>query len=197
MNETQKEKPQSVLAQVLGPGFGQVNVLIKNLMGHMGIDDPFEAVRRVNSGEWMAVPRLSIVFDPITLLGEGWSLSDENQLPLAPIDIDYGKIEFVGVLKDGESSINGLERDKRLHERRHLHLGPEHFLRFWKDRQNLPESWKNIGFITFDAMKLRAPNGNLCVLSLCRGGGPWLSDCVWLGFDFSSYNQSAVVSVAE
>ena len=32
---------------------GQLNALVKNLMSEMGIDDPIEAVRRINSREWL------------------------------------------------------------------------------------------------------------------------------------------------
>jgi len=34
---------------------GKLNALVKNLMTRMNIDDPVEAVRRVNSGEWVVV----------------------------------------------------------------------------------------------------------------------------------------------
>lgn len=32
---------------------GKLNALVKNLMKQMGIDDPIEAVRRINSGQWV------------------------------------------------------------------------------------------------------------------------------------------------
>jgi hypothetical protein len=32
---------------------GKLNAMVKNIMGRMKIDDPNEAVRRVNSGEWV------------------------------------------------------------------------------------------------------------------------------------------------
>ena len=32
---------------------GRLNALVKNLMRQMGIEDPNEAVRRVNAGEWV------------------------------------------------------------------------------------------------------------------------------------------------
>ncbi|PIT98507.1 MAG: hypothetical protein COT71_00465 [Candidatus Andersenbacteria bacterium CG10_big_fil_rev_8_21_14_0_10_54_11] len=43
-----------VTAEVLP---GKTNALVKNLMRPMEIDDPNEAVRRVNSGEWIVVQR--------------------------------------------------------------------------------------------------------------------------------------------
>ncbi len=57
MKETRQQKPQSVLAQVLGDGFGQVNALIKNVMRQTGTDDPNETIRLVNAGEYVVVPR--------------------------------------------------------------------------------------------------------------------------------------------
>jgi len=41
-----------IIAQVL-PGLGRLNALVKNIMRQIGTDDPEEAIRLVNSGEWI------------------------------------------------------------------------------------------------------------------------------------------------
>lgn len=43
-------KSEFVTAGLLG---GQTNALVKNIMAQMGIDDPVEAVRRINAGDWV------------------------------------------------------------------------------------------------------------------------------------------------
>jgi hypothetical protein len=43
-------KNEFVIAEVMP---GQLNAMVKNVMGQMKINDPNEAVRRVNSGEWI------------------------------------------------------------------------------------------------------------------------------------------------
>jgi hypothetical protein len=45
----EKERSEFVISDVVP---GKLNALVKNLMLQMGIDDPHEAVRRVNSEEW-------------------------------------------------------------------------------------------------------------------------------------------------
>lgn len=47
------EKQLFVIQDVLP---GKLNALVKNIMDRMGINDPNEAVRRVNSGEWTVKP---------------------------------------------------------------------------------------------------------------------------------------------
>lgn len=45
-------KPELLILQ-LWPDLTKINALVKNIMAQMGIDDPVEAIRRVNSGEWV------------------------------------------------------------------------------------------------------------------------------------------------
>jgi len=53
-----EEKPQWLIQEVL-PGLGQLNALVKKIMAQTGATDPKEAIRLVNSGEWIVVPRQS------------------------------------------------------------------------------------------------------------------------------------------
>jgi len=188
------EKPQLLIQEVL-QGLGRLNALVKKIMDQTGAPDPNEAIRRINSGEWIVVPReqSAFKFNPAVFIGEGWSFSDKDRLPLAPADIDPEAVEFIEVvLKKGEVSIKGWERDERLRKADRVHLGPDHFLAYWEMCDKLSESWKIIGFITFDAVKLRDPDGNRYTLYLCWVGGAWHWYCHWLGGAFNSQYQSAV-----
>jgi hypothetical protein len=53
-------KPEFAIANLNG---GQLNAVVKNLMAQIGINDPVEAVRRFNAGEYtlvQKVPRWSV-----------------------------------------------------------------------------------------------------------------------------------------
>lgn len=45
-----------VVAQALS-GLGELNAMLKKMMSQMGIEDPKEAIRRINSGEWVVVSK--------------------------------------------------------------------------------------------------------------------------------------------
>ncbi|KKR19846.1 MAG: hypothetical protein UT50_C0028G0008 [Candidatus Moranbacteria bacterium GW2011_GWA2_39_41] len=51
-----KDKSQFAIAKVMP---GELNALVKNLMSQMKITDPNEAVRCINSGEWLVAPAVS------------------------------------------------------------------------------------------------------------------------------------------
>ncbi|MFH1182879.1 MAG: hypothetical protein V1690_01290 [Candidatus Moraniibacteriota bacterium] len=71
------------------PELGKINALIKNLMKQMGTDDPNEAIRRFNAGEWVVsqrtcrwreengVIRFTVTSDGTT--GPQWIKSLKNQ----------------------------------------------------------------------------------------------------------------------
>ncbi len=46
---------------------GKLNTMVKNIMAQMGVDDVREAVRRINSGEWVVAVRGSVDNDPCHL----------------------------------------------------------------------------------------------------------------------------------
>ncbi len=46
------DKPELLIINVL-PGLGQLNAMLKNIMAQMDIDDPNEAIRCINAGEWV------------------------------------------------------------------------------------------------------------------------------------------------
>jgi hypothetical protein len=56
METIQQEKPQFLIQEVL-PGLTKLNALVKNIMRQTGVDDPNKAIRLVNSGEFVVVPK--------------------------------------------------------------------------------------------------------------------------------------------
>ena len=73
---------------------GQTNALVKNLMGQMGVSDPVEAIRRINSGEWVVtkaeLPAFS-TWKQVTVGNLGNAETARKQLEAAGIKIgDWG-----------------------------------------------------------------------------------------------------------
>ena len=46
------DKPELLIMNVL-PALGQLNAMLKNIMAQMSTDDPNEAIRCINAGEWV------------------------------------------------------------------------------------------------------------------------------------------------
>ncbi len=116
----------------------------------------------------------AVEFDPASFFEPGWSIDpNDEQLPSAPFDIDPNDISFTNVFHPGEPALLGEERWRRLREARHLYLNADHFVRFWNMRGCLPEKWEVVKYITFDATKLRGPNGRHYILFIHWRGIVW------------------------
>lgn len=140
-------------------------------------------------------------FNPTKLLGQGWSIiADETDTrSIALTELDLTKVQFVTMLKDGASCINGEEKLKRLKASDYIRMDADIFLMLWENQCLIPESWKekvngNTRFIHFDGTILRSPGGDRCVLYLCWDGGAWGWSAVWLGSGWNGGNPSAVLA---
>lgn len=137
----------------------------------------------------------AVEFDPASFIARWWSIDpDDEQLLSAPLDIDLDAIEFLNTLRPGETTIKGEENWRRLRDACYLCLNADHFKRHWAlGRQDrLPEKWKNIGYIRYEATKLRSPRGFRYVLYLYWQSGAWGWDYDWLFDGFSAQDQSGV-----
>lgn len=140
-------------------------------------------------------------FNPVEFIGEGWAIvsGEPVSLSTALTEIDLTKVQFVTMLKDGESYINGEEKLKRLKSSNYIRLDADIFLTLWENQHLIPESWKekvngNTCYIFFDGTVLRNPSGDRCVLCLGWSGGQWRRLCFWLGSDWSARSPSAVLA---
>ncbi|HMP67385.1 MAG TPA: hypothetical protein PKA60_01375 [Candidatus Paceibacterota bacterium] len=119
-------------------------------------------------------------FDPkkINSLGNEWKIVEEDERSLAITELDLSKVQYVDMLEDGETSIRGEEKLKRLKMDGRIRLDAKMSQTFWEDQSLIPESWKekingNTRCIFFDGTILRNPFGNSCVLYLYWGNGQW------------------------
>lgn len=153
-------------------------------------------------------------FDPAKFLGEGWTIwkgpidgdglsGEEDVCPksLALVEVELSKFVFRTCLKEGESSIAGEEKIRRLNEMSDfIGFGPNVFLGLWGDyrtnRENSTLEWlhQNFGVTSMDfpGAVLRYPHGNRCVLYLDRRDvGEWHWYYNYLGDQWDADSPSA------
>lgn len=147
-------------------------------------------------------------FDPITFIGEEWKIipEDQDEKSVALEEVDFTKVKSVSCLNEGESSIKGEEKLRRLKESSNIRLGATVFMALWNDYQAngrnsiLERLYKEeiIGnYIDFFGTILLDPDGNHNVLYLYRhDNGEWHRNVNWLGFDWDFGVLSAVLPQA-
>lgn len=116
-------------------------------------------------------------FDPVTFIGPGWS-SVKGEHLLAFTEVDLNKIIFETTLKEGENSVVGEEKLKRLIAAGCVRLDAKVFQTLWENQHLIPEAWKHptngkITYIFFDEITLQDPNGDDYVLCLYWSNGNW------------------------
>jgi hypothetical protein len=138
-------------------------------------------------------------FDPVAFIGEGWSIVEEDERSVALHEVDLSKISLVTMLAEGETSVSGEEKLKRLKEAGHIRLDAKVFNTLWMNPHLTPESWKqktngNTTYIFFDGTILRSPRGGRYVLCLYWRDGKRDWDCPWLVYQWDASNPSAVLA---
>ena len=162
-------------------------------------------------GGIIQIPRLT-PFNPAQFLGSGWSIwrgpvdgdglsgdEDQDKRSLALTQLDMSQIQLVTCLKEGETSITGEERVRRLKKTNHIRLDTRVFQTLWENKDSIPESWKektnnNTTSIFFDGTPLRSPFGDRYVLCLDWRGGEWDWYYYWLESDWNVNSPSAVLA---
>lgn len=139
-------------------------------------------------------------FNPAEFIGTGWSIimKETDARSTALIELDLNKIQQVTMLKEGELSIKGEEKLKRLKESENIRLDADIFLALWRNQYLIPESWKqkvdgNTRYIFFDGTVLRDSVGYRYVLYLCWFGGAWYWRVRWLDLVWGADGPSAVL----
>lgn len=117
-------------------------------------------------------------FDPVAFVGVGWSIVEEDEHSLKLSEVDLTKVSFETTLADGEKSVVGEEKLKRLVATGAIRLDAKVFQTLWENQHLIPEAWKqptngNTTYVFFDGTILRHSNGGRCVLCLYWFGGEW------------------------
>ena len=156
--------------------------------------------RRVIVGEPKVIPidRAS-AFDPVAFIGNGWSIVEEDERSLALTEVDLSKVSFETMLENGESSVVGEEKLKRLKAQGNIRLDAKVFQTLWENQHLIPASWKeltngNTTYVFFDGTVLRDSDGSRCVLYLCWNDGKWDWLCHWLDRKWNAGDPSAVLA---
>lgn len=167
---------------------------------------------RFITGEIKAVT--TKLFDHTEFLGSGWSIwkgsvsgdgtsgaenVDLRSLSLPKIDLDL--FLFETCLKEGENSITGFEKLRRLEKMsKFIRFGDNVFLGLWLDYQTNKENsvletfyrTRGVIYLDFFGTIFRSPGGNPHVLYLCRfDDDRWRRRCNWLGRDWLAPGLSA------
>lgn len=174
--------------------FGQANALLKKLMAMMGVDDPVEVVRRINSDKWTLVgPAESTAFDLVDcnvapFVPEGWTVLENRQCgTIKPDDIDLYVSE-----EQKEGSVSGNELQKKLANLPVLNAVMLDW--YLAHPERIPETWKG-KLVFFWGTIYRGADGGLRVRYLGWNGGQWYWYCGWLGSYFYSSRPAAVASL--
>ena len=138
-------------------------------------------------------------FNPAKLIGEGWTIEEQDERSLALSELDLTKIQFKTMLKDDEPYVKGEEKLRRLKETGYIRLDAKIFQTLWENQALIPEDWKekinnNTRYVFFDGTILRSPRGARFVLCLYWRVGRWRWYYRWLGDDWSIGRPSALLA---
>ena len=140
-------------------------------------------------------------FDPVKFIGSGWSVVNEesDKRSLALTIVDFSKITFESGLCEGETTITGEEKLKRLKAGKMIHLDAKYgqalleekgqaTLRFLHDTYGI--SW-----MEFAGTVLRSGDGGRCFLYFYRhDDGSWRWSCRWLDYARDTSNVSPLLA---
>lgn len=89
-------------------------------------------------------------------MGEGWTVEEDN----STLELDLStlpRLALKSVIKEGTRSILGTEKIQRLQEEKFSCLGFSHLVYFWENQERIPENWKELDGVYFDATQLVDP----------------------------------------
>lgn len=149
--------------------------------------------RSVSTDQSHAIIVQAITFDPVAFLGKGWIIEEQDERSLALTEIDLSKVQLETCLQEGEASIQGEDKLKRLKQAGHIRLDARFFMGLWKNPKLIPDAWKG-KIIYFDGTVLRRQSGSRHVLYLYWGGRQWHWNYGWLGCQWNAVEPSAVLA---
>lgn len=155
------------------------------------------------------------LFDPAAFIGNGWSIwkgpadgdgltgeEEQDKRSLASIEVDLTKVSFETMLKEGEKTVVGEEKLKRLKDAGRIRLDAKVFQTLWEDYKQYGENstlellrrTQGARLIDFPGTELRSPDGDRYFLSLYWQAGEWDWSYDWLGSEWRAHYPSAVLA---
>lgn len=146
---------------------------------------------------WPSVIVRAVPFDPVSFLGKGWKIEEQDKRSLALDSIDLTKVNLETCLKKGENNITSFDKTERLIKTGYIRLDNRFLLAMLRNQKLIPDSWKKLTGIyntriLFDGTILRSPTGMRGILYLYWNGQRWLYECHWLDNSVSNAFYSAV-----
>ena len=178
--------------------------LLTNLQGDNG-QEWLDALKKLNRKENPWETKGSTVnryrnstFEP-NIIGKGWEIVEEDERSVALHEVDLSKVSLVTMLAEGETSVGGEEKLKRLKEAGHIRLDVKVFNTLWMNQDFIPESWKqktngDTTYIFFDGTVFRGLSDERFVLFLVWYDGEWSWGFSWLGSKCYAKCPSAVLA---
>jgi len=142
----------------------------------------------------------SELFNPNELIGEDWTIVEEDEHSLALNEFNLDEVKLVTVLEDGEAGIRGEEMLRRLKEAGHIRLDAKTFQTIWRHQDFIPEPWKKKtgtkpNYIFFCGTILCDQDGNRYVLCLYWDGYRWRWHYYDLAEVWNCNHLSAVLTI--
>lgn len=146
---------------------------------------------------------ISVVpFDPATFIGAGYSLVAEDHDPRNDglTEVDFNLVDFVSCLNEGETSITGEEKLKRLRASGRIRYGANVGWGLLLDYQARRENsvletlyrLKKVAYLDFPGDTILSPDGGRSVLCLRRVEAEWYWLLAWLEFVWFATDVSTV-----
>ncbi|MFZ2253385.1 MAG: hypothetical protein WAW13_04450 [Minisyncoccia bacterium] len=137
-------------------------------------------------------------FDPVAFIGNGWSIVEQDERSLKLGEVDLTKVSLKTMLRDGEETVDGETKLRRLIVSGGIRLDAKVFQTLWENQHLIPMYLKeptigNTAYVFFDGTILRYSGGGRCVLCLCWRGGKCYWYCFWLGGMWRADRRSAVL----
>ena len=156
------------------------------------LENPNSLLNPILNGTVIKIDR-SQPFNPAELIGAGWAIAEQDELSLALSEVNLDNVHLVTTLKDGENSVQGEEKLRRLKATGEIRLDAKVFQTLWENKELIPKSWKGKR-VYFDGTILRDPYGRRFVLYLCWYGDKWSWGCRWLRDVWRGSEPSAVLA---
>ncbi|MFH0951343.1 MAG: hypothetical protein V1765_02605 [bacterium] len=156
----------------------------------MGITDANEAVRKINSGEWIVQPNIRFINCNVApFIPEGLTIVEHKKG--GRIIFDPTKITLWLSDKQKTGYITGHELRTELTDKPVLNANVlDHLLKY---PELIPEDWKGEDTFFWNTI-YRYSDGVLVVRCLRWRGSRWHWHCYWLGSNFDSSGPAVVAS---
>ena len=139
----------------------------------------------------------SIPFNPVSFIGRGWSVVEQDNASLMLSEIDLDKVKLETMLKDGEGCVTGEDKLKRLKDEKFIRLDAKVLQTLWENKNLIPESWSQITdsvhYVFFDGTVLKDLDGDRFVPCLVWQNGEWDRSYGQLYFYWMEDSPSAVL----